>query len=440
MRTDRDTKRFINGLILVALVAVLLHAFGQPGSAQSPTPSPSPSTTTVGTDEGEPHEIKPEPVRYVLPDLAPDVTTINTKAFSLRFGFVPLVDYTFNGQDDESRAQLGPQESVGDLRSGRFTFSGAFKFKKRWTYLVSVDINEKPTATSPAAFNVIDYNLTIPLWKKARITIGKQKEPFVYEMVGDAAYLPQQERILSPFFVSREVGIKYSDNFLNDRMSVSVGIYNTWEVRKVKFSEGGTQVAGRLTGLVLTTRDGREYLHVGGAYRYYGDDSGFVRFRGRNESNVNDNYVDTGNIKAKHANEMSLEALYSKGRYSVLTEYVHAWVNSAETRNPGFNGFYVTGSWVLTGEHRPYDRKAAYSRRMVPKSRWGAVEAVARYSYLDLDDSLVRGGRLNKVYFGMNWWASLQWKFGFGYGNSTLDRFNTVGHTKSLLLRAQWIY
>ena len=74
----------------------------------------------------------------------------------------------------------------------------------------------------------LDVALTIPLWKEARIVLGKQKEPFVYEMVGDAANLPQQERILSPFFVSRNVGIRYLDNYLSDRMSFSLGIYNDW--------------------------------------------------------------------------------------------------------------------------------------------------------------------------------------------------------------------
>ena len=97
-----------------------------------------------------------------------------------------------------------------------------------------------------------------------------------------------------------------------------------------------------------------------------------------------------------------------------MSEFVHAWVSSPVTQNPAFNGFYVTGSYVLTGESRPYDRKVAYARRIIPKSRWGALEVVGRYSHVDLDDKLVKGGTLNKLYFGMNWWASVQWKLGIG--------------------------
>ena len=289
-------------------------------------------------------------------------------------------------------------------------------------------------------FDAVDYNLTIPLWKNARITIGKEKEPCVYEIVGDAAFLPQQERILNPFFFQRNRGIKYSDNFLKDRIALSVGIFNDWKTQHVKFSDGGIQVAGRLTGLPVFAKDGREYLHVGVGARYYGADQGKVRFQGRPESNVIDNYVDTGNIQASHATELAFEALYTNGPYNVLSEYAHAWVSSPVMQDPGFSGFYVTGNYVLTGENRPYDRKAAYARRIIPKSRWGALEAVGRYSHLDLDDRLVKGGTLNKLYFGMNWWASIQWKLGVGYGFADLNRFNTIGHTNALQLRMQWVY
>lgn len=40
------------------------------------------------------------------------------KAFSLRIGFALIVDYAWNGQDNESREQVGNQESKIDLRSG----------------------------------------------------------------------------------------------------------------------------------------------------------------------------------------------------------------------------------------------------------------------------------------------------------------------------------
>ena len=41
----------------------------------------------------------------------------------------------------------------------------------------------------------------------------EQEETYNYEMVGDAANLPQQERVLTPFFVSRNIGLKINHVF-----------------------------------------------------------------------------------------------------------------------------------------------------------------------------------------------------------------------------------
>ena len=366
---------------------------------------------------------------YFFPDVPPDVTKFDFKPFDIRLGFVVLADYTFIGQNSSSRAQVNPQASKPDLRAGRFGLTGQIKFKRPWTYLVAGDFNEV-REDSDTLFEPLDVAVTIPLWKKARITIGKQKEPFIYEMVGDAANLPQQERILSPFFVTRNVGIRYLDNYLNDRMSFNVGIY----------TDNGTQISSRLTGLPIDSADGRKFLHVGVGFRHMSDDAGELRFKGRPESNITDNYVDTGKFAASYANQLSLESLLNSGPFSLLTEYATAWVESPEKGNPNFSGYYFTGSYVLTGETRPYDKKVGYARRIIPKSRWGAVELVGRFGHLDIDDALVSGGRLAKWYGGVNWWASRQWKVGMGYGLADLDRFNTTGRTHLLMTRAQWIY
>jgi phosphate-selective porin OprO/OprP len=108
--------------------------------------------------------------------------------------------------------------------------------------------------------------------------------------------------------------------------------------------------------------------------------------------------------------------------------------------DPSFYGFYLTGSYVLTGENRPYDKRTGYARRIIPKSRWGAIEVVGRFGYVDLDHTLVEGGKMRTWYAGMNWWASRQWKFGTGCGIADLDRFNVTGRTQRWFSRLQWIY
>jgi phosphate-selective porin OprO/OprP len=452
MKGKKSVNRSLN--VFAAAILMTLSAIGavaqtpdgtpstptaEPTPAVSPSPSPSPKTVASPTPEIKKSDAQPAAVNYFFPDAPPTATTINNKYFSFRVGFGIFADYTLVGQNAASRSQVGPQASVFDLRSARIMLSGSIKFKRPWTYLFAYDFNEL-RLPQDQIFDPYDVNLTIPLWREARITIGRQKEPFVYEMVGDAASAPSQERILSPFFTSRNIGFRYSDNYRNDRIALSIGVFNDWFTNHVPLNKSGTQVSGRLSGLPFSSKDGSEYLHIGIGLRYNGADDGKLRFKGRPESNVIDNYVDTGSFAAKYAAEISLEALYNRGPFSLTSEFVHARVESPSKGNPGFSGFYVTGSYVLTGENRPYDRKVGYARRIMPKSRWGAIELVGRFSYLDMDADMVKGGKLAKWYTGVNWWASRQWKLGLGYGLSDLDRFNKTGRTQALQYRLQWTY
>jgi phosphate-selective porin OprO/OprP len=124
----------------------------------------------------------------------------------------------------------------------------------------------------------------------------------------------------------------------------------------------------------------------------------------------------------------------------LLAEYVRSDLSTRDRTDPTLSGWYVTGSWVLTGEHRPYDRKAGYARRILPARRWGAVELVGRYGRVDLDDRSVQGGTMAGWWTGVNWWATRRFKASAGYGNIDLERFDLDGNTQTLLLRLQWIY
>ena len=259
-------------------------------------------------------------------------------------------------------------------------------------------------------------------------------------MVGDAANLPQNERFLSPFFRSRNVGAQLSNTVLDQRATWAVGWYNDWWVEGESYSDSGNDFAGRVTALPVWRSDGEQFLHVAASVRYYGAVGDELRYAGRPASNVADNYVDTGKIPGDHAWHTGLEALWSIGGYSLLGEYVRADLSTRDDRDPSFSGWYFTGSWVVTGEHRPYDRKAGYARRILPSGRWGSLELIGRYGRVDLDDASVRGGTMDGWWAGVNWWATRRIKASVGYGNIDLDRFGRTGNTETLLTRIQWIY
>jgi len=88
-----------------------------------------------------------------------------------------------------------------------------------WTYLVSFEYRGFDTDPDHD-WNFTDISVTAPAGPLGKLTLGKMKESFVYEMVGDAANLPHMERLLSPFFVSRSWGLRR----LDPRFEIACGI------------------------------------------------------------------------------------------------------------------------------------------------------------------------------------------------------------------------
>jgi phosphate-selective porin OprO and OprP len=380
----------------------------------------------------------PEPApNYVFPDL-PARALIDGEHFWIRPIFAFVGDYTTFSQDEASLAQVGEQKNARELRAGRLGITIRSKGKVKWDFYTTVDYQEARTREG-AVFELFDLRIGIPIGP-VKVTVGKQKEPFVYELGALSVILPQQERILLPFFPTRSIGVNLSGLLAHDRMTWEFGAFNDWLSSGLDFKRNATDYVGRVSALAWESPGKTEYLHLGLGFRNAGPDDGMMRFAGRPESNVADKFVDTKDFAARRARIWSFEGLGSHGPFSLLTEYISAWVDAPDSGDPHFSGYYVEGSWILTGESRRYLRTQAYAGAILPKRRLGAVEVVTRYSQLNLTSGPIDGGLLNKWHFGLNWWASSQWKIGLSYGDADLVRAGLRGNTTMLLTRIQWLY
>lgn len=420
-----------------ALLAAGWLAARAPAAAQVHDPDLAPARgkfEPVAPAAPEKPYVVPEPSRTLA-----DLTRYQSRSFSFQLGLRVMLDYTAFNQDAASLAQVGHQASQWQPRAARLMAHGTIGSAYQASYLLAAEY--KGFDTDPAEYwSPTDISLIFPLGGPAtKLTVGKTKETFSYEMDGETGNLPQQERVLNPFFVSRNVGAKLIHVFGEDhRMTFAAGVFNNGWL-KGDAAENGTQVTFRFTGLVWDQPSDKRFLHLGVSGRDVGADNGTLRYRGRPETNVGEYYVDTGNLQADHARHLGLELLWNEGPFSVLAEHVRARVSASATGNPQFAGWYVLGSWVLTGETRPYDRTVGYARRIMPEQSAGAVELVARYSHVDLDHGVVTGGRFDRPHLGVNWWATRRWKFGLDWGRTRLARFGTTGVTDSVLARAQMV-
>jgi len=199
---------------------------------------------------------------------------------------------------------------------------------------------------------------------------------------------------------------------------------------------------------------GRGYLHLAVANMLANPDGNAgpdesnnneARFRSRPELRTRSRWVDTGAISnANWFNTTGLEAALNIGPFSLVSEYQQSYVDRHGDPSLFFSGAYVYAAYFLTGEHVPYDRETSQFDRVTPfenfflvntcnsgvASGLGAWQVIVRYSYANLSDEDVRGGRESNVTLGLNWWwtAHSRLQFNYVYGDIE-DRDPVAGYT-----------
>ena len=184
----------------------------------------------------------------------------------------------------------------------------------------------------------------------------------------------------------------------------------------------------------------------------------------------NSTLVSTGALNARSAYTYGPEFGLRWRNFLLQGEYITIGVDrtngGATMRTPGlqFSGGYAEASWVITGEPRRYINSAAafgsphpfqpFALRDGRFSGFGAFEAVARYSSIDLNDRVTRGrsaastggvyGGSQDIYaVGVNWYPNDQFRFMLDYDIINVDRLNAAGTTQvgqriqAVALRAQ---
>ncbi len=305
------------------------------------------------------------------------------------------LDYATHDQD---RQPLGDGFRVRRARLGL-----AGRIDDSWQFLIEYDFAENTTTAN-------DVFIRYTGWTHGQLTIGHFKVPFSLDELVGSNTMPFIERALptTTFAQSRRLGVGYDLNL--DRMTFAVMGFGQAAGSGVRSSRAdeGLGLGARVTFNPIRAEG--HLLHLGvAASREQPEDRDLeqVRFRTRPESRPSDvRLVDTGIIdQARWITQLGAEAAWQSGPLTVQGEWMGA---SIERRNglPGldFDGWYLSGSWFLTGESRSY-RNGVFGG-IVPQGRRGAWELLARYSHVNLDDGVIAGGRQSNRSLGLNWYAN----------------------------------
>ncbi|MGH8555338.1 MAG: OprO/OprP family phosphate-selective porin [Gammaproteobacteria bacterium] len=263
------------------------------------------------------------------------------------------------------------------------------------------------------------------------ITVGQFKEYLGLESITSSNDISFIERALPSRTFNdiaggsdgRRLGVGVN-TFGNDLWTASAGIFGrnaSGETGDDDESDPITFV-GRLTLSPVHMENRAVHLGFAGSW-LNPDDNDTVRIRSRPEARIGaDRLVDTRNLGAADVNRFGAEAAGVYGPFSLQGEYLRADINPEVPGDPdvGFDGWYVMGSWLLTGESRGYVFEEARFKNPKPKGivgkgGIGAWELLARYSSLDLSDETVDGGEEDNFTFGINWYPTPNFKFMANY-------------------------
>lgn len=298
-----------------------------------------------------------------------------------------------------------------ELRRARFALN--MILWKDWAGQLDVDLVDNAVDVKDAWIGYIGVKNTL-------IRVGNFRTPFGLETLTSSRYITFMERpLIDNFSPDRRMGIGAST--WGQRWQAAAGFFGP-ELEDTVDTIGQSQtnsLIGRVTALPLM-KDGN-LLHIGVAAAKMQpgaptsanlSDANRWRVRARPETHVNrGRFISTPQVTSvDHASLYGAEVAAVLGPVSVQGEYNRETLRRTNSGlpEPTYEGWYAFVSWFPTGDRRPYDHTVGEFTRVVPRSSRGALELVARYSTMDLNDiaANIRGGKADIITVGANYYAN----------------------------------
>jgi phosphate-selective porin OprO/OprP len=366
-------------------------------------------------------------------------------AFKLKIGGRLQTDFASIKGDSAIENAVGPLTDGTEVRRLYLAFSGSIY--DNTDYAIELDFAAAKVQINNA---YLQFSKVLPLG--AALRVGQFKEPINMENVTSDIYTTFMERSLATALVpTYDKGIAVVDTFANKRGTVAAGVF--WATTNGTAQlDSGRALTARVTYLPWYADDGAKLLHVGAAIREVS--TGTVQYTARPEMHLAPNFLDTGQIQSTGVAQAGLETALVYGPASVQAEYIRSSVSQQNGPDLDYSGYYVEGSYFLTGEHRNYDTGSATWGAVSPKHNFdgkggmGAWQLAARYSHLDLSDpgavllpingkpQTPKPGSLSDITLGLNWYLNPNVRVMLNYVHALLDN-NTEGSANGVMMRFQ---
>ncbi len=282
---------------------------------------------------------------------------------------------------------------------------------------------------------------------------GHFKEPMSMDRTTSSKYLSFMERpnVVEAFAAGRSLGLSWTG--YNRHWWASGGVFGqTIDIDQKDENRGNDGVAATARLAWFPVNDGSYTLHFGGYTTIRtpdanGSEHRSVGFRTFPESRVDrrrfitatvlnvDYFWISGAEFAFKYKKLVFESEYifnTIKRYTLSTSGVKSVLQNAE-----FNGFYLSGSYVVWGASRDYSvSEAEFSGGETPTDKKGTLEVAFRYSYLNMNDFhesspayWITGGKSTVYTAAINWIPIKNIQLSLNYSFVDHDKWANAGGT-----------
>jgi len=391
--------------------------------ASSPSPDTVPSDDTASSDGQSSKGDK---------NVRLKIGQVDTE-FELGITLLWNYDY-FNGANVNSGQKGNQWCSSSELREASIALKN--KLNADWQAKLKVTFNNEGDPAS----EIDDAYIKFTGWNDGDLTIGKTKEPFGLEELTSSEDVTTIERSMTThaFAPGRNPGLGLSGDI--SQFTWAIGVYKAID-RKAK---GDTYaLTSRLTCALWQHKRSVLHLGIAGSVRDYGGEKYGIEERA--EVHTAEKSVTSVKTLADKVTLLGLETAWVNGPFSLQAEYMTASMKAYIGRNATYAGYYLQGSYFLTGESRQY-KKGTFGR-IKPKAQYGALELMSRYSVLDAGDNNTdndprnsTGVKAANFTFGVNYYINEQVRLATNYIKTKLtgDIKDDRDSASAISFRAQY--
>jgi phosphate-selective porin OprO/OprP len=291
--------------------------------------------------------------------------------------------------------------------------------------------------------SLVDAYVDLRFDPRATLRVGKFNGPIGLERLQSSSSLAMMERAFpTELAPNRDIGVQLQGEFAEGRVSYAAGVFNgsadgrdavasdpddEVEFEGRVFFEPWKNSANALSGLGLGV--------AGSTGDKHGAGNNFLpRYRTPGQ-NVFFNYR-SGVLADGSHERLSPQFYYYRNRLGLMGE----WIRSGQELQVGANAathttlenqaWQLTAGWVLTGEDNSYRGVARPSHPFaLDGAGWGAVELVARYGELTVDEDAFPvyadpsvSARSSQAWgLGINWYLNSNLKLVLDYTDASFD-------------------